>query len=397
MSKMVTFLTAVEGSIAEQDLAKLTLSKPRDKSLDFKNVFVRLVRTKKGLQLCFVYRHATRDVTKNHSVDSGMAVIRELVSNAFVHADLFRAESEWHLTIDKRGNVSLKRKEKQRVVPKNLEHDKTKKRLIELKNNIYLLELGVITSDWQVKRNSEDKYRQINKFVEVVGGIIQKQGLEGTGNIFDMGSGKGYLTFALYDYLSQTLGLDPKLVGIELRPHLVDTCNRIAKLAKFDGLEFRAGAIDQVDLAGIEILIALHACDTATDDAIYRGIQAQAKIIISAPCCHKQLREQIKPSNELQEITRFGILEERQSEILTDGLRALILESQGYRTKVFEFISTEHTPKNVMIVAIKDQNAEGEASKKLAEIEAIKKLYNIEYHYLERLLNGGCAGAKTGG
>ncbi|HAR65501.1 MAG TPA: SAM-dependent methyltransferase [Lentisphaeria bacterium] len=299
--------------------------------------------------------------------------------------------------MDKRGNVSLKRKEKQRVVPKNLEHDKTKKRLIELKNNIYLLELGVITSDWQVKRNSEDKYRQINKFVEVVGGIIQKQGLEGTGNIFDMGSGKGYLTFALYDYLSQTLGLDPKLVGIELRPHLVDTCNRIAKLAKFDGLEFRAGAIDQVDLAGIEILIALHACDTATDDAIYRGIQAQAKIIISAPCCHKQLREQIKPSNELQEITRFGILEERQSEILTDGLRALILESQGYRTKVFEFISTEHTPKNVMIVAIKDQNAEGEASKKLAEIEAIKKLYNIEYHYLERLLNGGCAGTKTGG
>ena len=144
-------------------------------------------------------------------------------------------------------------------------------------------------------------------------------------------------------------------------------------------------------------MIALHACDTATDDAIYRGIQAQAKIIISAPCCHKQLREQIKPSNELQEITRFGILEERQSEILTDGLRALILESQGYRTKVFEFISTEHTPKNVMIVAIKDQNAEGEASKKLAEIEAIKKLYNIEYHYLERLLNGGCAGTKTGG
>lgn len=389
MSKILEFLAAVEDSISQQDLAKLTLSKPRDKALDFKNVFVRLVRTKKGLQLSFVYRHATQDVTRNHSVNSGMAVIRELVNDAFVHADLFRAESEWHLTIDKRGNASLKRKANQREVPPNLEHDKAKKRLIELKDNVYLRELGIITNDWQVKRNSEDKYRQINKFVEVVGGIIHKQGLQGAGNIVDMGSGKGYLTFALYDYLSNTLGLKAKLVGIELRPHLVDTCNRIAKLAKFGGLQFRAGAIDQVDLSDLEILIALHACDTATDDAIYRGIQAQAKIIICAPCCHKQLRKQIKPSNGLQEITRFGILEERQSEILTDGLRALILESQGYRTKVFEFISTEHTPKNVMIVAIKDRNSGSASSEKLAQVAAIKKLYNIEYHYLERLLDLG--------
>jgi SAM-dependent methyltransferase len=387
MDNLQTFLTAIKDSIAETGFAKLTLSKPRDKKLDYRNVFVKLVEIKKGIQLSFVYRHATNDVTKNHSIKDGMQLIHQMVADVFVHADLFTSNGEWHLTTDKRGKVSLKRKAIQREVSKDLSHDHAKKRLIQFDGNIYLRELGILTADWKIKAGGEDKFRQIDKFVEVVGGIIRKQGMQDSCNIVDMGSGKGYLTFALYDYLVNTLKLSPKVVGIELRPQLVETCNEIAKRAAFKGLHFSAGTIENAELAELDVLIALHACDTATDDAIFRGIQAESKIIICAPCCHKQLRKQIKPRNDLQKITRFGILEERQAEILTDGIRALILEAHGYVTKVFEFISTEHTPKNVMIVAIKDETAPAQVSqKRLDQIANIKQLYNIEYHHLERLL-----------
>ena len=201
-----------------------------------------------------------------------------------------------------------------------------------------------------------------------------------------MGSGKGYLTFALYDYLTNTLNLSPRVTGVELRTELVEKCNAIAAKAGFGNLSFVTGSIDSAELPAVDMLIALHACDTATDQAIYRGIKAGAKVIICAPCCHKQIRKQINPSNELKSITRFGILEERQAEMLTDAIRALVLEAFGYKTKVFEFISTEHTPKNVLIVGVK---AEATKEVNLASVEKIKNLKalcNIEYHELEKLM-----------
>jgi hypothetical protein len=134
------------------------------------------------------------------------------------------------------------------------------------------------------------------------------------------------------------------------------------------------------------MLIALHACDTATDDAIYKGIQANAKVIICAPCCHKQIRKQMMPDNELKSITKHGILLERQAEIVTDSIRALILEAHGYKTKVFDFIATEHTPKNVMIAAVKNKVDKVDKDELLKKVSGLKGLFNIESHYLEKLL-----------
>jgi hypothetical protein len=201
-----------------------------------------------------------------------------------------------------------------------------------------------------------------------------------------MGSGKGYLTFALYDYLCNKLKLDPNITGIEFRQDMVDLSNQISKIAGFEKLKFEQGTIENAKLSQIDVLIALHACDTATDEAIFKGIISEASLIVCAPCCHKQIRKEMRITSEFSEITKHGILEERTAETITDGLRALIMEVFGYKTKVFEFISGEHTPKNVMIIGRKTK-ASVDKVKILNEISKIKSMFGIKIHRLETLLN----------
>jgi hypothetical protein len=232
-----------------------------------------------------------------------------------------------------------------------------------------------------------DKYKQINQYIELLAPYLNDLSSINNLHIADMGSGKGYLTFALHDYIVNKLKLNAKTTGVEFRQELVDTCNTIAQKAGLKNISFVKGTIEKTELDKIDILIALHACDTATDDAIYRGIKSEAELIVCAPCCHKQIRKAMNVSNELNNITRFGILKERQAEIITDTLRAMILEANGYKTNVFEFISLEHTPKNVMIVGRKTTAKKTNKKQILTNIASIKKLYGIEKHYLETLLD----------
>ena len=200
-----------------------------------------------------------------------------------------------------------------------------------------------------------------------------------------MGSGKGYLTFALYDYL-QTKNKEIKVTGIELREDLVLKCNTIAEQSLYTGLHFTKGSIQQTDLPFVDMLIALHACDTATDDAIAKGIKANATFIICAPCCHKQIRRQMAPTNALQYITKHGILMERQAEMVTDTIRALMLEAHGYKTKVFDFIEEEDTPKNVLIVGTKSNFSQKIFDENILKIKELKTLFGIKEHYLETII-----------
>ena len=229
----------------------------------------------------------------------------------------------------------------------------------------------------------QKKFRQIDKYIEIIESLVRETELPNDPIIVDMGSGKGYLTFALYDFLKNNLQKDPSVFGIELRPKLVEFCNNLSKKCDFDKLSFIAQDINTFETNRLDMLIALHACDTATDIAIAKGIKSDAKIIVVAPCCHKQLRKELNVSNEMQPILRHGIMEERQAELLTDGIRALLMEAHGYRTKVFEFISTEHTPKNVMIVGIKSKPKK----EALAQVAAIKKHYGIALHALEKMID----------
>ena len=380
------FLDYILNSLENKEFQKITISHKRDDSNTLKNIFAKAAVLKAGMKLSFVYRYPTKDITKNFDFEVGIALIGEILDKDFYQADLFTTISDWHYTVNKNG-ISRMSKTPPTITEAVLyTHDKIKKRFITLENNVYLRELGIATADAKVKKDMEDKFRQINKYIEIADSIVSSAALPSGFHIVDMGSGKGYLTFALYDYLNNVLKLSAEITGVELRNELVESSNRIAKMAGFGKLKFQTGSIETTELAQIDMLIALHACDTATDDAIYRGIRADSKVIICAPCCHKQVRKQINPENDLKSITKFGILEERQAEILTDGIRALVLEAYGYKTKVFEFISTEHTPKNVLIVGIKKGNGKVDESI-LDQIKNIKKVYNIQYHQLEKLLH----------
>ena len=229
-----------------------------------------------------------------------------------------------------------------------------------------------------------DKYRQINKYLEIIEGLITSVSLPETINIVDMGSGKGYLTFALYDFLKNEKNLTVHVTGIELRQELVDYCNKISKDCGFDDLQFVCKPIDEYTERKIDILIALHACDTATDDAIHKGIVSDAALIICAPCCHKQIRQQLKGIEQESPLLKYGIFKERQFEMVTDTIRALIMEQHHYSTKIFEFISNEHTRKNVMLAGSKSVSKNDTDAIK-EKIHSLKNAYHIDFHYLETL------------
>lgn len=385
-NNIIALIGLIEESFETGTLIKLTLSNKRSKADDLNNVFVRPVVIRDIAVLTFVFRHTTKDVTRNFPVAEAAEQLTELLADRFFNADLFTSLADYSLLSNKRGNSKLLKRPASSVEIPVFRHDKIKQRLIIPENNVYLHELGVLTADWKVRPDMQDKFKQINKYIEIIDGILKSEEPGDGFSIVDMGSGKGYLTFALYDYLQSRQARNIRVIGVEQRPDLVEKCNKIAADAGFTGLSFILGSIGNADLPPFDMMIALHACDTATDEAIFRGIRANAPVIICAPCCHKQIRKQLNPGVILKEITRHGILEERQAEILTDTLRAMIMEAYGYKTRVFEFIATEHTPKNVLIAGTRKKTPETPDAAVLARIRALRELFGVEYHHLEKLL-----------
>jgi Methyltransferase domain len=376
------FLEKITQHIKHQTFVKITLSKYCGVEPDLKNIYARLVTIKGKLHLSFTYRYATKDIVKNYLVQEGIERIGQHLPSDFLMADLFTTENDFSLTFDKKNIPNIVTKKASQTTATSTQHDKQKKRNIEpSEQKMYLQALGITSQSGEVLQEGQKKFRQINKYIEIIDTLIDDQ-FPNDAHIVDMGSGKGYLTFALYDFLRNKKKSQATLKGIELRLGLVDFCNELAKKSNFEGLSFLASDINDYQPTRIDMLIALHACDIATDIALAKGIAAGASLIVVAPCCHKQLRKAMNTTSAMQSILRHGILEERQAELLTDGIRALLLEAHGYSTKVFEFISTEHTPKNVLIVGTKSK-ANPEA---LQKIEAIKAQFGIKTHYLETLL-----------
>ncbi len=374
----------------DKSLIKLVLSNQRDRTSDLKSIIITLLEIKKGTRLNFVYRYKTRDITKNFSVDEAIVLIRSSLADDFFNADLFSSAETFRVLITDQGKVKIRSNQPQLKPVDSFGHDRLKERVIPFENNIYLRELGVLNSNFEVRHEMNDKYLQINRYIELLSPFIRDLNLPAGFHVADMGSGKGYLTFALYDYLVKSNAAEPVMTGVETRPELVKLCNEIAGKAAFKGLKFIKGNIRDAILDKVDILIALHACDTATDDAIYRGITSGASLIVCAPCCHKQVRKDFKVAGAFSSITKHGILEERQAEIVTDGIRALIMESQGYKTQVFEFISSEHTAKNLMIVGRKTTITPAAKKKSLESIRVLKEMFGVREHYLEGLMRDGC-------
>lgn len=381
-----TFLQKITESYKRSELIKIILGNKKDKTASLKNVLVKPVLIKNQPQLSFTYRHNTQDIVKNYAAADAITVLQQLLENDFYNADAFTQTNDYQLTAKKDNTLKLVTKPaSQADAPVALQHDRAKNYKVSTRAT-YLYHLGITTADGQVKKDMQDKYRQINHYIEIIDGIIKETDLGNRISVADMGSGKGYLTFALYDYLANNKQMDATVYGVELRDDLVNKCNTVAAASKYKQLKFIKGSIQESVLPAVDMLIALHACDTATDDAIYSGIQANAAVIVCAPCCHKQIRKQMAPDNALKSITKHGILLERQAEMVTDAIRALLLEAYGYKTKVFDFISTEHTPKNVMIAAVKNKTDKVDKDEMLKKVTELKKLFNIEFHYLEKLL-----------
>jgi SAM-dependent methyltransferase len=270
-------------------------------------------------------------------------------------------------------------------------HDRVKQRFVDV-NRKYLVDLGVTLEDGRVVPAMARKWKQINKFVETLDGALTTSALRKTDavRVVDFGAGKGYLTFALHDHLQNTLGKSTTVTGVELRGSLVAEANEIARKNNADGLQFVCGDIASVATEGsVDVMVALHACDVATDMAIHRGIMAGAAIIVCSPCCHKDVRRQMKSPEVLQPLLQFGVHLGQEADMVTDTIRALLLEANGYDTKVFEFVGLEHSGKNKMILGVaRTQPDAARAEQALQQVAALKKFYGISHQRLETLLNG---------
>ena len=393
-SVFIQFRNLISDTISKNELLKVSLGNYLGNDLTLKNIYIRKVKIKRAEKLSFTYRHKTRDIFKNYSIEEGLDLLMNLLSNDFKICTLFSVHKEFILEHKKNGDVAIRDKQLSvsGSIPKpDLEHNKVKKRLIAANDKPYLTALKVTDAEGNVLKNAQDKYRQINQYIEILSTLIKDIPEGSINKIVDMGSGKGYLTFALYDYLHNVLNLNSSVVGVEFRRDLVELCNDIALKSNFENLNFIEGSIQDYHQEVIDVLIALHACDTATDDAIYQGITKDAKLIVVAPCCHKQIRKEMEKSkmeNEVSFLTRYGIFMERQAEMVTDGIRTLILQYFGYKTKVIEFVSDVHTPKNVLLVGVKGKKVD-EIKKEqiLAELKNTKAFFGIGHHHLETLCN----------
>ena len=394
---LARFQALLHEALAQNTLVKLTLGKPRATAPDptLRNVFVRPVALKSGPQLSFVYRHATRDITKNHPPEEAAAVIGALLAGTFLDAHLFTplqtAQLEQPDAPAGRARLRVKTADSAPPVPP-ASHDRAKPRLVA-PGSAWLRALGVTNDRGQPREGMAHKFRQIEKFAELLQALLGESGLACAGNaeprpgtppllrLADMGAGKGYLTFALADLL----GPEAEVIGIERRADLIATCNRVAANCGFaPRLRFVEGDITSTAPAAapaLDALIALHACDTATDDALAAGHSAGARLLVVSPCCQKELRPKLVTPPVLADALRHGIFLERQAEFVTDALRAQLLEVAGYRTKVFEFVSTDHTAKNLMIAAMRPAAAAARGAAFEPDPDALGRLHAFAAFY----------------
>lgn len=380
------FLDAFQQAIETDQFDRLILSQYKGELEQLEKMTLRVIWLNEQKVLSCLYRYKTQDVTKNYPLTEALSQVTELLA-CCKQANLITTAEELQLKKNKK-KVMLTRSKTQPVVKsKTAEqgHDRVKQRYVD-QDSVFLQHLGITDQQGQVIPSMARKWKQINKFVEIFSNALSqiKASQEGL-RVVDFGSGKGYLTCALYDYM-QKHGQTPWVTGVELNPKMVEFCQKVADQSQFNQLDFFQGDVRTYEPEHLDVMIALHACDVATDFAIHTGIRLNAQIIMCAPCCHKELRPQLQASKVLSPMLQFGIHAGQQAEMLTDTIRALLLKAYGYETKVFEFVALEHTSKNKMILAVKRKDDQEPDQDVLNQIQALKEMYGIQKHSLELLL-----------
>jgi len=393
-----------------QPWTRLVLAKPRPAAAGAQKVALRPLLLRGRPCWSFVYSHATRDETHNLDPAQGLQKVAELLQGSFGHAHLFTPEAQHHLVIGKRGkgHLTLHRLatlEPSAALPSAAtapapasaltsvlspeSHDRQKHYSLSL-DRPFLVALGVTTAQHQLVPAMARKWKQINKFIEVFehaldsSTLAQAQQLK----VVDFGAGKAYLSFALHDWLRHRRGVQAEVEGVELRSDLVAQGRQIVQALGLQGMRLSEGDVRRHGTPRMDVMIALHACDVATDHAIHLGLQAGAQIIMCSPCCHKELRPQLLSPHPLRSVFQHGIHAEQQAEMVTDSLRALLLEAQGYETRVFEFVQLEHTRKNKMILAIKRPQPPTALAQQgvMQQVQELKAFFGVQAQCLDRLL-----------
>ena len=348
-----------------EGLYRITISGPRGDS-EVSKVRIRPVEIKGKLLFQCQETVGTKEFHKNMTKDDVITRISDWMNGTFKQMQLESDTCTASVLVSKKGTMTIKKKPHMKGTgkPVNLAHNRKKRYILEEGIPVpFLQDLGVMTKEGKIVRTRYDKFRQINRFLEFIEDILPQLPSDREITILDFGCGKSYLTFAMYYYFRELKKLDVNIIGLDLKEDVIAICNGLAEKYGYEKLHFYQGDIasytgrDEVDM-----VVTLHACDTATDYALEKAVKWNAKVILSVPCCQHELNRQIV-NKELYPIMDYGILKERMAALLTDGIRAKLLENAGYETQILEFIDMEHTPKNLLIRAVKRQ----EGSKKLPE------------------------------
>lgn len=371
-------LRAVLNQTLNKDLIRIIISNPKQKEGVLK-IKVRPI-TLKG-ELCFQCESFTKtqafqkNTTAIETAEQLMQWMQE-----FKQMQMETIEEVYTILVSKKGKVTIqKKKQKQEVKRVETSHNRKKEYILEEGMKVpFLEELGVMTSEGKIIRSKFDKFRQINRFLEFIEDVVPKLAKDREITIIDFGCGKSYLTFAMYYYLHELNQYDVRIIGLDLKKDVIEHCSKLSKKYGYKKLTFLQGDIkDYTGVDKVDMVVTLHACNTATDIALAKAIQWGAEVILSVPCCQHELNQQIQ-CEAMEPVLKYGLIKERIAALVTDGLRAEYLEGQGYDTQVLEFITMEHTPKNILIRGVKRNDNNSKLGYNKQEIQICEELLHVD-------------------
>ena len=332
---------------------------------DFIKIKVRPVMIRDSLYFQ-VSRYTDKQVFhENMTAEDALETLSGWILHDFRQAQIRMQDEMVTVLVSKKGKATIKSKKAACVETQNLEHNRKKQYIIEEGTAVpFMIDLGVMTESGKIIRTRYDKYRQINRFLEFIEDILPELPTDRTVHIIDFGCGKSYLTFAMYYYLKVLKHYDIRITGLDLKQKVIEDCQALADRYGYDGLQFLCGDIaDYNGTDEVDMVVTLHACDTATDYALYKAVKWHASVILSVPCCQHELNRKMQ-CETLSGAFQYGLIKERTAALMTDAMRGQLLEMKGYKTQLLEFIDMEHTPKNILIRGVKSKGLLPKAARK---------------------------------
>lgn len=376
-------LDLLDKVLKEEKLIYAVLSNVRKKSeKTFNKISIKPVLIKNELLFQLTYHYDEKIIHNNFSDEEVKVEVNNLMKSYFKQGVIYTIDADYQILISKKGKSSILKKPPTRKSI-DLSHNRKKKYILqEDKPCEFLIKLGVMNKNGKVLSQKYDKFKQLNRFLEMVSDCIPYLNKERTINIIDFGCGKSYLTFALYYYFVEELDLDINIIGLDLKKDVIEFCNKIAYELNYHKLKFIHGDIKGFEgIDKVDMVVSLHACDTATDDALVKAVSWNADVILAVPCCQHELLNKIH-NPIMKSLEKHGIIKEKLSSLVTDSIRGNVLEIMGYSVQMLEFIDMEHTPKNILIRAFKNMKVNKEA---VNQYKTFKEFWNIE-PYLEKAM-----------